>query len=67
MTEEEREEIKQRRKWWRFKVTCPRCDNMNVRWNNKYRRKWFQKSNGQWELKEQRQRECDSCGYQWYM
>ena len=60
------EKVKKRTNWYIFKKKCPFCENMSISSINKYRRKWYRKSNGQWELKEERLNECNSCKKSWW-
>ena len=62
----EKDERKKKVDWWRWKHSCPKCGAHNISWNNVYRRKWYH-DKGKWELKEEQQRECDSCHHQWWM
>jgi len=61
------EKKKKRINWYYMKDTCPKCQASNIVWTGIYRRKWFRKSNGQWELKEQQKRLCEHCGYRWWV
>lgn len=61
------EKKKKRINWWKYKHRCPKCDATNIVWNNVFRRKWILTSKGNWELKEQQQRECEHCHHTWWM
>ena len=56
------EKVKKRINWMKMIPHCVVCSATNLKWTGVFRRKWHQKPNKIWELKEQQKRVCESCG-----
>ena len=57
----ENPKVKKRINWMKMMPHCGVCSASNLEWTGIFRRKWFQRTNGQWELKEQQKRICLAC------